>query len=109
MRALIKYDHRTRLMSFFIFHAPHRRIHRKVLAQYREVLWRAAQEAGIHSQIKHHITVSILFINPTGPDLDNLLVALWQALDGKCGKGPTILADDQLIQWIDRTGIMINE
>lgn len=109
MSAIINYDHRKRLMTFFIHHAPHRRAHRKVLAQYREVLWRAAGEAGITHTMTHDIGVSVLFVNPTSPDYDNLITALWQALDGKTGKGPTILADDRQIQWIEKVGFLVNQ
>lgn len=109
MSAIISYDHRKRLMTFFIHHAPHRRVHHKVLARYREMLWVAANAAGITQQLKHDIGISVLFVDPTGPDLDNLVTALFQALDGKCGKGPTILADDRQIQWIDKMGILVNQ
>lgn len=109
MSAIISYDHTKRLMTFFIHHAPHRRVHRKVLGQYREMLWRAAAAAGIACPIRHVIGISVLFVDPTGPDLDNLITALFQALDGKTGKGPTILADDRQIAWMDKMGILVNQ
>lgn len=105
MRVQIQYDHRRRLLTFNIRGAPHRRIHRKVLEQYRVEIWRAAQSAGL-SQMSHQISLSALFIDPTGPDLDNLLTALFQALDGKTGKGPTLLKDDRQIVHLDQVGIM---
>jgi len=106
MRCIIRYNHHERHLQFFIHGAPHRRVHRAVLAKYREELWKAALDAGIKHTINHTVTVSANFIDPTGPDLDNLIVALWQALDGKTGKGPTILADDRLIYRIKDMGIM---
>jgi Holliday junction resolvase RusA-like endonuclease len=45
-------------------------------------------------------------ISPTSPDLDNLLTALFQALDGKCGQGPTLLADDRQIVFVKNLGLM---
>jgi Holliday junction resolvase RusA-like endonuclease len=108
MRCIIKYDHSKRLMQFYIHGAPHRRVHREVLKQYREELWKAAQAAGIKETMKHQITLSAMFIDPTGPDIDNLVTALFQALDGKCGKGPTILADDRQIVLLEKIGILLS-
>ena len=105
MQAQLQYDHRRRLLTATIRGAPHRRIHRKVLDQYRIEIWRAAQAAGL-DQMSHQISLSALFIDPTGPDLDNLLVALFQALDGKTGKGPALLKDDRQIVFLERVGIM---
>jgi Holliday junction resolvase RusA-like endonuclease len=105
MKVRIKYDHKRRLLNFIIRGAPHRRIHRKVLEQYREEIWRAAQEAGLDT-MSHNVNLSALFIDPTGPDLDNLVTALFQALDGKTGKGPTLLKDDRQIVFLDQIGIM---
>jgi hypothetical protein len=106
MRAMLQHDHPRRLLTANIRGAPHRRIHRKVLDQYRTEIWRAAQEAGI-PQMSHQISLSALFVDPTGPDLDNLLVALFQALDGKTGKGPTLLKDDKQIVHLKDVGIML--
>ncbi len=107
MRVQLQYDHRRRLLTATIRGAPHRRIHRKVLDQYRVEIWRAAQEAGLDYQMSHDISLSVLFIDPTGPDLDNLLVALFQALDGKTGKGPTLLRDDRQIVFLEKVGILL--
>jgi Holliday junction resolvase RusA-like endonuclease len=106
MRVKLQYDHRRRLLTATIRGAPHRRIHREVLKQYRTELWRAAQEAGLY-QISHDISLSVLFVDPTSPDIDNLLVALFQALDGKTGKGPTLLKDDGQIVHLKDIGIML--
>ena len=105
MRVQLQYDHHRRLLMFTIRGAPHRRIHRKVLEQYRVEIWRAARAAGL-DQMSHQVSLSALFIDPTGPDIDNLLVALFQALDGKTGKGPTLLKDDRQIVFLERIGIM---
>ena len=105
MQVQLQYDHHRRLLTATVRGAPHRRIHRKVLEQYREKIWEAAQKAGIN-QISHQISLSALFIDPTGPDLDNLVTALFQALDGKTGKGPTLLKDDRQIVFLEKIGIM---
>lgn len=106
MQVRLEYDHRRRLLTATVRGAPHRRMHRKVLEQYREKLWAAAQEAGLDT-MSHQINLSALFIDPTGPDLDNLVTALFQALDGKTGKGPTLLKDDKQIVFLERIGIML--
>lgn len=105
MQVRLDYDHHRRLLTVTVRGAPHRRIHRKILEQYRVEIWRAAQEAGL-DQMSHQISLSALFIDPTGPDLDNLITALFQALDGKTGKGPTLLKDDRQIVFLDKVGIM---
>lgn len=105
MRVHLQYDHHRRLLTATVRGAPHRRIHRRVLEQYRVEIWRAAKEAGL-DQMSHNISLSALFIDPTGPDLDNLITALFQALDGKTGKGPTLLKDDRQIVFLDKVGIL---
>lgn len=105
MRCKISYDHARRLLTVYVHGAPHRRVHRAILRQYREEIWKAAQEAGLE-QLKHQINLSALFVDPTGPDLDNLLTALFQALDGKCGRGPALLKDDKQIVFIEKAGIL---
>ena len=103
MRTIIEIDqtvHPIRL-RMFIHNAPHRRAHRAMLKQYREELWAAWKAAGSIGTIAFDIDLAVTFINPTSSDLDNLLTALFQALDGKTGKGPTILADDKLISRVE--------
>ena len=107
MRCILKYDHPKRLLTVYVHGAPHRRIHREVLKRYREEIWKAAQAVGLQ-QMNHQISLSALFIEPTGPDLDNLVVALFQALDGKCGNGPTLLKDDKQIVFLEKVGIMFH-
>lgn len=108
MRCIAKYDDKQwpPLLQFFIHGAPHRRIHQAVLRQYRLALWEAWKETKIPAPIKTPVELSAMFIHPTSPDLDNLLTALFQALDGKTGKGPTILADDRLIVFVKNLGLM---
>jgi hypothetical protein len=43
-----------------------------------------------------------MFIDATSPDYDNLLTALYQAMDGKTLKKPGILIDDGLIGTVRR-------
>lgn len=85
------------LLQLSIFDAPHRRMHLAVLRQYREKIYNACKEAGIQMPIAQPIDLSVLFVNPSSPDLDNLLTALYQALDGRTGKGPSVLTTDGLI------------
>ena len=102
MRTIIECDETTQPTSLrmFVHMAPHRRADREVLRRYRHELWKAWNAAGRVDTISAPVDLSVTFINPTGPDLDNLLVALFQALDGKTGKGPTILVDDRLISFV---------
>ena len=108
MPVIVEYDtaRPTPLLRFYVHDARHRRIHRAVLAQYRQALWEAARAARLPAPIKSPVELSALFINPTSPDLDNLLTALFQALDGKCGKGPAILADDRQTVFVKDLGLM---
>ena len=107
MRAILKYAHPTRHLTAIVHGAPHRRVHRAILAQYRTALWEAAGAIGIKHPMSHQITLSATFIDPTGPDLDNLLTALFQALDGKCGRGPALLKDDRQIIFLEKVGILL--
>ena len=99
--AVLKYDHRKRLLTVTVHRAPGRRAGSKnarafeaVHAAYRKEIWAAAKAAGI-PRINHQIRLSASFINPETPDLDNLLVALFRALDGKTGdRSMALLGDD---------------
>jgi hypothetical protein len=108
MRVIAEYDPRqpTPLLRFYIHGAPHRRIHQAVLRQYRKAIWEAGKEAKIPAPLRCNVELSATFINPTSTDLDNLLVALFQALDGKCGQGPTLLVDDRQIVFVKNLGMM---
>jgi len=91
------------LLRFFIHGAPHRRSHQAVLKQYRRALWDGGREAQIPV---NNVEPSAIVISPTSPDLDNLLTALFQALDGKCGQGPTLVADDRQIVFVKNLALM---
>lgn len=83
---------------FFVIHgAPHRRMHVKVIQQYRNELRKACDAAGIVTPIETTVDLSVHFIDACSPDYDNLLCALYQAMDGATLKPPGILADDRLI------------
>jgi hypothetical protein len=107
MRTIIEFDDKTSpvTLRMYIHGAPHRRAHREILRLYRISLWEAWKAADRADTIKVPVDLSVTFINPTGPDLDNLLTALFQALDAKTGKGPTILADDRLVSYV-RMGLL---
>lgn len=95
-------------LRMFIHNAPHRRMHHAVLSEYRKELWVAWKFALgdlTDIPISESVDLDVTFINPLSPDLDNLITALFQALDGKTGKGPTILKDDGLISSV-RAGLL---
>jgi hypothetical protein len=107
MRCIVDFTRRPDdlpLLRFYIHGAPHRRQHMAVIGKYRDELYAAGVAAGLRMPIKHPIAVSVLFIDPCSPDLDNLLMALYRALDGTSHNEPTILADDGLIFCIERMG-----
>lgn len=99
MRAIIEYDSKSSppKMRMFLHGAPHRRMHKAVLQKYRKDLWREAKKIDIPMPIQDYTELKVTFIDPCSCDLGNLYLALEQALDGKCGKGPTIFTDDRLI------------
>lgn len=102
MRVIVEYlpaQHPPQL-NLFIHHAPHRRMHIRVIQQYREFIRAACNKAGISTPIETPIDLSVMFVDPASPDLDNLLTALYQAMDGNTLKGPGILADDGLIHGV---------
>ncbi len=86
------------MLTMFIHDAPHRRMHVRVIQQYREFIRDACTNAGITMPIGEPMDLSLMFVNPASPDLDNLLTALYQALDGATLKGGGIVEDDGLIQ-----------
>ncbi len=96
MRIVVRMDSKKQppLLSLSIFGAPHRRQHYQVLQHYRAELKRALNEAGINTPIDYTIDLWLLFVDPTSPDYDNLLTALYRALDAKSLKGPGILNGD---------------
>src|SRR5882757_5334883 len=70
------------LMRLYIHDAPHRRMHMRTIQQFREVIRTAVQKAGFNTPIAYPIELSVVFVNPSSPDLDNLLTALFLAFDG---------------------------
>jgi hypothetical protein len=90
------------LLQLWIHDAPHRRMHRAVIQQYRVALYAsigaAAKLAGVSLPIAHDVDLDVLFVNPATPDLGNAYLALEQALDDKTLTKPGIVIDDSLIQ-----------
>ena len=86
------------LLTLFIHDAPHRRMHIQTIVQYRKFIQGACARAGIVTPMDHPIDLSVLFVNPSSPDLGNAYLALEQALDGATLRSPGIVADDGLIQ-----------
>jgi hypothetical protein len=89
-------------LELIIHHAPHRRMHIRMIQVFREELRRACKEAKIFLPIDTTVDLSVLWINPSSPDYDNLLTALFQAMDGATLKGPGILSDDSKIGTIKK-------
>lgn len=86
------------LLQLWIHDAPHRRMHIRVIQQYRVFLHAAIAKAGADLPIKREIDMDVLFVNPSTPDLGNAYLALEQALDDKTLTKPGIVVDDSLIQ-----------
>ena len=86
------------LLQLFVHDAPHRRMHVRVIQQYRVFLHDAILKLGIKLPIEHDIELDVMFINPATPDLGNAYLALEQALDDKTLTKPGIVVDDSLIQ-----------
>ena len=90
------------LLRMYVHGAPHRRQHVAVIQRYREEIVAAARAAAITVPINHPVALWILFVDPCSPDFDNLLAATYQALDGSTLKGPALLADDGLVEVVER-------
>lgn len=90
------------LLQLWIHDAPHRRMHVRVIQQYRvflhEAIGKAVKLAGVTLPLQHDIDLEVLFVNPATPDLGNAYLALEQALDDKTLTKPGIVIDDSLIQ-----------
>jgi hypothetical protein len=86
------------LLQLWIHDAPHRRMHVKVIQQYRVFLHAAITKTGVKLPIEYDIDLDVLFVNPATPDLGNAYLALEQALDDKTLTKPGIVIDDSLIQ-----------
>lgn len=85
------------LLQLWIHDAPHRRMHRRVIEQYRVFLHAAILKTGVDLPIEHDIDLDVLFVNPATPDLGNAYLALEQALDDKTLTKPGIVIDDSQI------------
>ena len=94
------------LFNLYVHDAPHKRMHLKTIQAYREVLRPAFKKLGEPLPIDYPIELSVVFVNPSSPDLDDLLTALFQALDGKTLRKPGILVDDGLIQVVRHLSIL---
>jgi hypothetical protein len=86
------------LLTLYIHDAPHRRMHIQTIVQYRQFIRDACARSGIVTPMAHPIDLSVMFINPSTPDLGNAYLALEQALDGATLRTPGIVSDDGLIQ-----------
>ena len=100
------------ILTLHIHGAPHKRMHRAILQQYREDMYAAAIR-GIGSEvdlpIDHPIDLVVYYTNPSSSDLDHLLEATYQALDGKSLKGPSVLVDDKHIQKVTMSKMYIGK
>lgn len=104
MRAIAKLDGRTvpATLNLVLHNAPHRRMDRRFLQLLRDEIRRACDAAKITTPIDTTVDLSVLWIDPLSPDYDNLLMALYVALDGKTLRPPGILTDDALVGTIRR-------
>jgi Holliday junction resolvase RusA-like endonuclease len=100
MKIIVRYDRKEfpPVLSLIIYDAPHRRMHHAVITQYRGFLREALLDAGVGMPINYPIDLQVNFVNPSSPDLDNLITCLFRAMDGKALKGAGIVVDDSLIQ-----------
>lgn len=87
-------------LTLSVHGAPHRRQEDEVLIEYRKKLVAACLSVGMRIPYEDVVDVNLLMVDPTTPDLDNLLTAFYRAVDAKALEGPSILADDGLIQKI---------
>lgn len=100
MRCIAKYidSQHPPMLQLNIFDAPHRRMHIEVIRQYRQIIFDAVKATGVDLPISHPIDISVLFVNPSSPDLGNLFLALEQSLDGKTmSSHNAVLEDDSLV------------
>lgn len=106
MRTIIEFVERGDdfpLLRLYIHNAPHRRAaekHHKVIEEYRDELVAAAKASGIELPICVPLEVEALFVAPSSPDLDNVIMCLMRAMDGTSHSKPTVLRDDGLVESI---------
>ena len=96
-------------LGLTIHGAPHGRQHRAILQQYREALVAIAKIEKVPIPLSCPIYLTVLYVNPTSPDIDHLDNALFSALDGKTLKGPSVLVDDRQIWKITVSKFYPNE
>lgn len=110
VRCIAEYDDTLYppLLRLYIHDAPHRRMHTATIQRYREILYDAACKAKIRMPIAHQIDLVVYFFDPSSPDLDNLITALYQAIDGKTLKKPSIMQDDGYIQKVTMSKMFPN-
>jgi hypothetical protein len=101
MRIIAKFDREAfpfPKLSCIIYDAPHRRVHWRVLQNYREELRRAFLGIGIIGLIDEPIDYALNMVDPTSPDNDNLITAFHRAMDNKALIKPGLITDDSLLQ-----------
>lgn len=69
-----------------------------LLDAYRICLVFAARSVGLRKPVREPIDLEISFLDPTSPDLDNLIGAFYQAADGGRHGRYALMWDDSLIQ-----------
>lgn len=84
-------------LTLVIFDAPHRRMHVRVIQEYRNSLRLACALGMVKTPIDYPIDLEVTFVNPTSCDLGNLYLALEQAIDGATLTPPGIVEDDSLV------------
>lgn len=111
MRCIVEYDQSRYppLLRLYVHGAPHRRQHYRVIQKYRDELVAAGRAAGVRLPIMDPIDLAVTFINPCSPDLDNLITALYRAVDGTSHDKPTLLEDDSLIHGVTMGKFYPNE
>lgn len=96
------------LVRFWIHGAPHRRMMRLddgrvnfvLITAYRAMLVAACRKIGLHTPIDHPIDLSVVFVDPTSPDLGNLYLALEMSMDGGKLHRDSVLMDDSLVHGV---------
>jgi hypothetical protein len=111
VRCIIEYTAQTHppLLRLYIHGAPHCRQHIAVIQRYRDELVAAPRAAELKIPIRHEIDLSVTFIDPCSPDLDRVITALFQALDGTTLRPPSLLVDDGQIQHVSMGKFYPNE
>jgi hypothetical protein len=100
MKVFIDYDESSHppILKMVIHGALHYRMDKHSLQKYREHINDVALSKGMLIPIYGPIDLEVGFIDPTSPDIANVLIALYRVLDLKSLSGPAVLADDGLIQ-----------